>query len=116
MPEKTYDVVQVEKDLMIPMRDGVKMATDIYRPFIKDESEPAKLPILLHRTPYDKTARSAVEQAKYFAQHGQCVQEGPSHPPGHLEQQLSAVRRQPEHRRADRDESPRAGRRQLRLS
>jgi predicted acyl esterase len=38
MPEKTYDVVQVEKDLMIPMRDGVKMATDIYRPFIKDES------------------------------------------------------------------------------
>src|SRR5262245_55279198 len=73
LPEKTYDVVQVEKDLMIPMRDGVRMATDIYRPFIKDESEPAKLPILLHRTPYDKTARNAVEQAKYFAQHGYIV-------------------------------------------
>src|SRR2546425_2204785 len=72
-PEKTYDVVQVEKDLMIPMRDGVKMATDIYRPFIKDEAEPVKLPILLHRTPYDKTARGAVEQAKYFAQHGYIV-------------------------------------------
>jgi len=44
-PEKVYDVVQVEKDLMIPMRDGVKIATDIYRPFIKDEAEPANLPI-----------------------------------------------------------------------
>ena len=72
-PEKVYDVVQVEKDLMIPMRDGIKIATDIYRPFIKDEAEPAKLPILLSRTPYDKTAANAVEQAKWFARHGYIV-------------------------------------------
>ena len=72
-PEKVYDVVQVEKDLMIPMRDGIKIATDIYRPFIKDEAEPAKLPILLSRTPYDKTAANAVEQAKWFAKHGYIV-------------------------------------------
>ena len=63
----------VERKLMIPMRDGIKIATDIYRPFIKDEAEPAKLPILLSRTPYDKTSANAVEQAKWFAKHGYIV-------------------------------------------
>ena len=27
-----FEAMQVEKNLMVPMRDGVKMATDIYRP------------------------------------------------------------------------------------
>ena len=30
--EFPYGVVQVEQNLMIPMGDGVRLATDIYRP------------------------------------------------------------------------------------
>lgn len=29
-----YDVVRFETNLMIPMRDGVRLATDVYRPAI----------------------------------------------------------------------------------
>ena len=47
-----FDVVQVEKNLMVPMRDGVKLATDIYRPASKGKPADAKLPLLLHRTAY----------------------------------------------------------------
>jgi uncharacterized protein len=45
----SHDVV-VERDVMIPMRDGVVLAADIYRP--ADQREP--LPVLLERTPYGK--------------------------------------------------------------
>jgi putative CocE/NonD family hydrolase len=39
----------VDRKLMIPMRDGVRMATDVYRP--KDTS--TKVPIVFVRTPYN---------------------------------------------------------------
>ncbi len=41
--------VLVEKNVSIPMRDGVKLAADIYRP-----SSPGEYPVLLQRTPYNK--------------------------------------------------------------
>ena len=37
--------------LMIPMRDGVKLATDIYRPAVNSVPVGEKFPILLQRTP-----------------------------------------------------------------
>src|SRR3954451_25156061 len=46
----------IERDLMAPARDGVMLATDIYRP---DGSGP--FPVLLERTPYDKSAPSRSE-------------------------------------------------------
>src|SRR3989449_8676126 len=39
----------IEKNIMLPMRDGVRLATDVYR---LDGAAPA--PVLLARTPYDK--------------------------------------------------------------
>ncbi|HLX44396.1 MAG TPA: CocE/NonD family hydrolase, partial [Bryobacteraceae bacterium] len=42
-------------DVMVPARDGVMLATDIYRP-----ASGERLPVLLHRTPYDKSARATV--------------------------------------------------------
>ncbi|HEU4704060.1 MAG TPA: CocE/NonD family hydrolase [Conexibacter sp.] len=39
----------VEKNVMVPMRDGVALATDVYRP-----RDATGLPVLLERTPYDK--------------------------------------------------------------
>jgi putative CocE/NonD family hydrolase len=38
-----------EKNVMVPTRDGVLLATDIYRPETKE-----KLPVLVARTPYNK--------------------------------------------------------------
>lgn len=44
----TFDV---EHDVAVPMRDGVVLRADIYRP-----SSGAKHPVLVYRTPYDKRA------------------------------------------------------------
>ena len=41
----------VEKNLDIPMRDGCVLRADLYRP-----DGPEKIPVLLNRTPYDKSA------------------------------------------------------------
>ena len=40
----------IEKDIDIPMRDGCVLKADLYRP-----DGPEKLPVLLNRTPYDKS-------------------------------------------------------------
>lgn len=41
--------ILIEQDLMLPMRDGVKLATDVYR-----SAEPGPRPVLLTRLPYGK--------------------------------------------------------------
>jgi putative CocE/NonD family hydrolase len=43
------DVAIIERKVMVPMRDGIRMAADIYRP--KDTSK--KYPIIFVRTPYN---------------------------------------------------------------
>jgi putative CocE/NonD family hydrolase len=55
---------------MVPMRDGVKLATDIHRP--RGVSGP--LPTILLRSPYNKnTYRAALTQANFFAGQGYAV-------------------------------------------
>ncbi len=41
--------ILIEKNIMVPMRDGVKLATDVYRP-----AEEGPVPVLLARLPYNK--------------------------------------------------------------
>jgi putative CocE/NonD family hydrolase len=55
--------VMVERDIGVPMRDGIALATDIYRP----DGEGA-FPVILVRTPYKKEMNEL--QAKYFARRG----------------------------------------------
>ena len=43
--------VSIERNVAIPMRDGVVLFADVYRP-----ATPGKYPVLLQRTPYDKSA------------------------------------------------------------
>jgi uncharacterized protein len=71
--DEIYAVVTFAHDLMIPMRDGVKLATDIYRPAIDGAPLSQRLPLLLQQTPYNKEGSAVVEQAKYFASHGYVV-------------------------------------------
>lgn len=47
--------VHVTRNVMVAMRDGVRLATDIYRPAINGRPIETPRPVLLERTPYDKT-------------------------------------------------------------
>jgi hypothetical protein len=71
----------IERDIMVAVRDGVRLATDIYRP---EGARP--FPVILERTPYDKTAASRSEitvtesaprsreaVARYFVEAGYAV-------------------------------------------
>jgi uncharacterized protein len=71
----------VDRDIMVPARDGVRLATDVYRP-----PGPGPFPAILERTPYDKSApsrsertaavaapRTREEVAAYFVAHGYAV-------------------------------------------
>ncbi|MFN8543392.1 MAG: CocE/NonD family hydrolase [Candidatus Binatia bacterium] len=41
--------IMIERDVRVPMRDGVALATDVYRP-----ADGGRHPVLVHRTPYGK--------------------------------------------------------------
>ncbi|MCC9604990.1 CocE/NonD family hydrolase [Blastopirellula sp. JC732] len=58
----------VEKNVMVPMRDGIRLATDVYRPAVEGQSVAEKLPVILSRLPYNKDGQATA--AKYFATHG----------------------------------------------
>src|SRR5438552_7340371 len=77
--------MQLDRDIRVRARDGIGLATDICRP---DSGGP--FPVILERTPYDKTApsrsertspdiaagaapRSRAEFAAYFVAHGYAV-------------------------------------------
>ena len=69
-----YGIV-VAKDVMVPMRDGVRLATDVYRPADEGEPIPGPLPTILGRTSYDKTwPQMWIEPvANYFTPRGYVV-------------------------------------------
>ncbi|MBV8037771.1 CocE/NonD family hydrolase [Roseateles sp.] len=79
-----YDVDCVEH--MVPMRDGVRLATDIYRPALNGVLLTQALPVLMERSPYNKRGSNAADRsvanpsglskpeiARYFASHGYVV-------------------------------------------
>jgi putative CocE/NonD family hydrolase len=55
-----YDVA-VESDIMVPMQDGIRLATDVYRPARGGRPVTAAFPVILERTPYGKTVTSRAE-------------------------------------------------------
>ena len=57
-----YEIV-VDTGVGVPMRDGIKLATDIYRP-----KADGQYPIVLIRTPYKKEMREL--QGKFYARRG----------------------------------------------
>ena len=52
----------------VPMRDGVKLSTDVYLP-----DAPGPFPVILIRTPYGNNVAAGVEDGVYFAQRGYVV-------------------------------------------
>ncbi len=60
--------VGVEKDVIIPMRDGTELAADVYRPAREGKPVEGKFPTLLTRTPYNK--EGSAREAEYYARRG----------------------------------------------
>ncbi len=67
-----FEAVLAQANVMVPMRDGVKLATDIYRPARNGTPVTERLPVLLMRTPYDKSAGGGAT-AKFFTERGYVV-------------------------------------------
>lgn len=65
--------VALAKDVMVPMRDGIRLATDLYRPAHDGELVEGRYPTILCRTPYDKTDKRYSEIADFFVPHGYSV-------------------------------------------
>ena len=64
-----YDVI-CRKNVMTPMRDGVRLASDIYFPSLNGSPAEGRFPVIVERTPYDKAAPRQVTNARYFARRG----------------------------------------------
>jgi putative CocE/NonD family hydrolase len=71
-----YDVA-VAVNVMVPMRDGVRLATDVYMPAHGGTCAPGRFPVLVSRTPYGKQPAAASpgsnDLARHFAQQGYVV-------------------------------------------
>jgi uncharacterized protein len=63
---KPVHQVKVERDVGVPMRDGLKLSTDLYRP-----EKDGKHPVILIRTPYKKEVSEL--DGRYYARRGYVV-------------------------------------------
>lgn len=65
---------RIEHDIMVPMPDGVKLATNLYFPRKVATDGSVKLPVVLIRVPYDKNHHGGGLAPAYdFAAHGYVV-------------------------------------------
>lgn len=67
-----FEVI-VRKDVMVPMRDGVRLATDLYLPARGGIPADGRFPVVLTRTPYDKSETAWTplnEIGPYYASRG----------------------------------------------
>jgi len=67
-PRPVTDRIRIESNLEVPMRDGVKLYADLYRP----ERE-GRFPVIVVRTPYGKQRDGIHETKIQFAQRGYAV-------------------------------------------
>ena len=61
--DKISDIAIIEQKIMMPMRDGIRLATDIYRPKTDE-----KVPVIFSRTPYNFNSWGDGEQRTRTAQ------------------------------------------------
>lgn len=70
--EKLDEIAIVDQKIMMPMRDGIRLATDIYRPKTTE-----KVPIIFSRTPYNfNTWVDGVQQTRTAEQAYEAVKRG----------------------------------------
>ncbi len=59
--EVLADDVVIHRDTMITMRDGIRLATDVFRPARGGQPIDGALPVIFERTPYDKAGTPRTE-------------------------------------------------------
>lgn len=64
------DDYTVLRNVMVPMRDGVELATDVYRPAVDGVPVDEPRPAVLTRSPYGKDRQRDAELAVHLARHG----------------------------------------------
>src|SRR6476659_4612773 len=69
---QTYDVI-VERQVMVPLRDGVNLATTIYRPASRGMPAPGRFPVIVERIPYERQLLYFHLTGKFFARRGYVV-------------------------------------------
>jgi uncharacterized protein len=57
--------VRLEHNVRVPMRDGVTLSADIYRPDVEGQ-----FPVILLRTPYSNNTPDEVQDSKWYAERG----------------------------------------------
>lgn len=63
---ETEDDVVMELNVMVPMRDNVRLATDVFRP-----AKPGRYPVILTRDPYDNGSdKESLEEGRRWAKRG----------------------------------------------
>lgn len=62
--------VVLARDLGVSTRDGIRLATDVWRPARDGEPLPGPFPALLLRTPYDRTMERYAHLGAFWASHG----------------------------------------------
>src|SRR5579871_5569348 len=80
-----FDVI-LDSNVRVAVRDGVKLATDVYRPARNGKAVAGRFPVILERTPYGRnvtyfrditaanaTAKTRAEVAEYYVRHGYVV-------------------------------------------
>jgi len=68
-----YEVSR-QHNVMVPMRDGVRLAADVYLPAKDGQPLAERRPTILMRSPYGKgSAEKGHSDAQYFARHGYAV-------------------------------------------
>ncbi len=68
-----YLDIVTENFVMVPMRDGVNLACDVYFPARGAEPLPGEHPVILERTPYDRTGARLASDCRFFARRGYVV-------------------------------------------
>jgi uncharacterized protein len=76
----------LEDNQRVALRDGVRLATDVYRPARQGKAVAGRFPVILERTPYGRnvtyfrdvtaanpTPKSRAEVAEYYVRHGYVV-------------------------------------------
>jgi uncharacterized protein len=68
----SYGIV-LAKDVRVRTRDGIELATDVYRPARDGDWADGRFPTILCRTPYDRTDKRYTEIADSFVPYGYAV-------------------------------------------
>jgi len=64
LSQQTY-AVKIDFNVRVKMRDSVELSADLYRPEAQGQ-----FPVILSRTPYNKSGKGMLNQGRYFASHG----------------------------------------------